>query len=88
MAYDKIQLLDGGQRGCPPLYLLFHSLDTDIKGCTVVCVGAVEARTRRDESREINAVFSTTSRAMNSVDYTGREAWARGIIETFQDMAM
>ncbi len=66
MVYDENQLLDGGQRGCPPLYLLFHSLDTDMKGFTVVCVGAVEVCT----CRAINAVYSTTSRAMNSVEYT------------------
>ncbi len=66
MAYDDIQLLDGGQRGCPPLYLLSHSIDTDMKGFTVVCVVAVEGH----ECRAINAVYSTTSRAVNSVEYT------------------
>ncbi len=69
MVYDDIQLLDGGQRGCPPLYLLFHSLDIDMKGFAVVSVVAVEVH----ESRTINAVYSTMSRAMNSVEYTGRE---------------
>ncbi len=66
MAYDDIQLLDGGQRGCPPLYLLSHSIDTDMKDYAVVCVGAVEVH----ECRSINAVYSVTSRAMSTVEYT------------------
>ncbi len=85
MIYDDIQLVDGGQRGCPPLYLLLHSLDTDMKGFTVVCVAAVEV-VEVHVCRAINAVYSTTSRAMNSVEYTDREGieW-RGVFVQIDD---